>query len=145
MHTTSSRRAIAATTVGLMLSLSLAACSQLGLGASSELMVGCSLGQNHGNLVAENGRPVFRTLPDGPSPAVPLDLPDGWEIRATDGGQFEILDGRGVVPVVAGTTGTHVIVYLDGDPNSPSRNAEGALVVCGMDPFPPELEGEGEP
>jgi len=27
-----------------------------------------------------------------PAP-VPLDLPNGWEIRATDGGQFEVLDG----------------------------------------------------
>jgi hypothetical protein len=144
MHTsTAPRRAVVATALGLVLSLSLGACTQLGLVAPSELIVGCSLYQYHGNLVAENGRPVFRTLQDDiPPDPVPLDLPDGWEIRATDGGQFEVLDGTGVVGVVRGTTGTHVIVLSDGDP-TPALNADGELVVCAMDPFPPELEDEG--
>jgi hypothetical protein len=142
---TSSRRAIAATTVGLVLSLSLAACSQgSALVAPSEEWVGCSLGQIHGNLIAVNGRPLFQSLPDDPPrDPVPLDLPDGWEIRATDGGQFEVLDGTGILAVVAGTTGTHVIAYSDGNPDTPAFNADGALVVCAMDPFPPELEDEG--
>jgi hypothetical protein len=106
---------------------------------ASEEWVGCSLGQQHGNLVAENGRPAFRFLQaDGPpGPPLPLDLPEGWEVRATDDGQLEVVDRTGVV---AGITGTHVIMYEDGNPATPARNAEGAFVVCGMNPFWPELE-----
>lgn len=134
MHTlTTSRRAVVAMMVGLVLSLSLVACSQLAGGAHRDV-VGCSLEQFHGNLVAENGRPVFRSIQHNlPSDPVPLDVPDGWEIRATDGGQFEVLDGTGTVRV---TTGTRVIVLPDGDPNSPALNADGAFVVCDADPLP---------
>jgi len=139
---TSSRRAVAATTVGLVLSLSFAACSPVSdLVAPSEEWVGCSLGQQHGNLVAENGRPLFRHLPadDPPRDSVPLDFPDGWEVRAKDDGQLVVLDRTGVV---AGITGTHVIMYEDGNPDTPARNRDGEFVVCGMNPFPPELEDE---
>jgi hypothetical protein len=134
MHTLmASRRAIVAMMVGLVLSLSLVACSQLASGAHSDV-VGCSLEQFHGNLVVENGRPVFRSIQHNlTSDPVPLDVPDGWEIRATDGGQFEVLDGTGTVRV---TTGTRVIVLSDGDPNSPALNADGAFVVCDANPLP---------
>jgi hypothetical protein len=134
MHTlTASRRAVVAMMVSLVLSLSIVACSQLAGGAQSDV-VGCSLEQFHGNLVAENGRPVFRSIQHNlPVDPVPLDVPDGWEIRATDGGQFEVLDGTGTVRV---TTGTRVIVLSDGDPNSPTLNADGAFVVCDADPLP---------
>jgi hypothetical protein len=105
-------------------------------------LVGCLLWQSHGNLVAENGRPVFRTLQsDIPPDPVPLDVPDGWEIRATDGGQFEVLDGNGVVRA---TTGTRVIVLSDADPNTPGLNADGALVVCAMDSYPPWMYPDSE-
>ena len=134
MHTlTASRRAVVAMMVGLVLSLSLVACSQLAGGAHSDV-VGCSLEQFHGNLVAENGRPVFRSIQHNlSSDPVPLDVPDGWEIRATDGGQFEVLDGSGTVRA---TTGTRVIVLSDGDPNSPALNADGTFVVCDANPLP---------
>jgi hypothetical protein len=183
---TSSRRAVVATAVGLVLSLSLVGCSRIAaLDAPSEAVgdatldpnarstpaspspsqaastatptppatpdppdptpdasyewVGCSLGQQHGNLVAEDGRPVFRHLQgdDPPGDPLPLDFPDGWEVRATDDGQLEVVDRTGVV---AGITGTHVIMYEDGNPDTPARNAKGAFVVCGMNPFWPELE-----
>ena len=134
MHTfTASRRAVVATAGGLVLSLSLVACSQQAGGAHSDV-VGCSLEQFHGNLVADNGRAVFRSIQHNlPSDPVPLDVPDGWEIRATDGGQFEVLDGTGTVRV---TTGTRVIVLSDGDPNSPALNVDGAFVVCDAVPWP---------
>ena len=138
MHTlTASHRAVLADAVGLVLSLSLGACSQTVSGAHDD-GVGCSLEQFHGNLVAENGRPVFRSIQHNlSSDPVPLDVPDGWEIRATDGGQFEVLDGTGTVRV---TTGTRVIVLSDGDPNSPALNGDGALVVCDAAPWPTDLD-----
>ena len=143
MHTfTASRRAVVATAVGIVLSLSLVACSPLAGGAHSGV-VGCSLEQFHGTLVAENGRPVFRSIQHNlPSDPVPLDLPDGWEIRATDGGQFEVLDGTGTVRV---TTGTSVIVLSDGDPNSPALNADGAIVVCDAIPRPTDPDPGNAP
>jgi hypothetical protein len=134
---TASRRAMVATAGGLVLSLSLVACSQLAGGAQRDV-VGCSLEQFHGNLVADDGRAVFRSIQHNlPSDPVPLDVPDGWGIRATDGGQFEVLDGTGTVRV---TTGTRVIVLSDGDPNSPVLNVEGAFVVCDAVPWPPDLD-----
>ena len=130
---TGSRGAVGATAGGLVLSLALVACTPLAGGNQGDV-VGCSLQQFHGNLVAEEGRAVFRSIQDNlPSDPVPLDVPDGWEIRATDGGQFEVLDGTGTVRV---TTGTRVIVLSDGDANSPVLNADGALVVCDADPWP---------
>jgi hypothetical protein len=90
--------------------------------------VGCSLEQFHGNLVADDGRAVFRSIQHNlPSDPVPLDVPDGWGIRATDGGQFEVLDGTGARRA---TTGTRVIVLSDADYDTPLLNADGALVVC---------------
>jgi hypothetical protein len=136
---TASRRAVLASSVGLVLSLSLVACTQLAGGTPSAL-VGCMLYQFHGNLVAENGRPVFRTRQqDIPRDPVPLDLPDGWEIRATGGGQFEVRDGRGAV---LATTGTRVIVLSDADHDTPALNADGELVVCAIDSYPMDLEVE---
>ena len=138
MHTfTASRRAVVATAGGLVLSLSLTACSPLAGGAHGDV-VGCSLEQFHGDLVADDGRAVFRSIQhDLPSDPVPLDVPDGWEIRATDGGQFEVLDGTGTVRA---TTGTRVIVLSDGDPNSPALNGDGAFVVCDAAPWPTDLD-----
>ena len=138
MHTvTGSRGAVVATASVLVLSVSLVACSKLAGGAHREV-VGCSLEQFHGNLVAENGRAVFRSIQHNlPSDPVPLDVPDGWEIRATDGGQFEVLDGTGTVRV---TTGTRVIVLSDGDPDSPALNGDGAFVVCDAVPWPTDLD-----
>jgi len=134
---TASHRAVVASAVGLVLSLSLVACSQT-VSSAPDDVVGCSLAQFHGNLVAEDGRPVFRSIQhDLPSDPVPLDVPDGWEIRATDGGQFEVLDATGSVRV---TTGTRIIVLSDGDPNSPALNADGAFVVCDADPWPMDLQ-----
>ena len=134
---TASPRAVVAIAGGLVLSLSLVACSQLAGGAHSDV-VGCSLEQFHGNLVAENGRVVFRSIQHNlSSDPVPLDVPDGWEIRVTDGGQFEVLDGTGTVRV---TTGTRVIVLSDGDPNSPALTAGGAFVVCDAVPWPTDLD-----
>ena len=143
MHTfTASRRAVVATAGGLVLSLSLVACSPPAGGAHRDV-VGCSLQQFHGNLVADNGRAVFRSIQHNlPSDPVPLDVPDGWEIRATDGGQFEVLDGVGTVRV---TTGTRVIVLSDGDPNSPTLNVDGAVVVCDAVPWPTDLDPEDAP
>lgn len=134
---TASRRAVVATVGGLVLSLLLVACSQLAGGAHSDV-VGCSLEQFHGNFDADNGRAVFRSIQHNlPSDPVPLDVPDGWEIRATDGGQFEVLDGTGTVRV---TTGTRVIVLSDGDPNSPALTVDGAFVVCDVVPWPTDLD-----
>ena len=134
---TASRRAVVATAGGLFLSLSLVACSPLAGGADRDV-VGCSLQQFHGDLVAENGRPVFRSIQDNlPTDPVPLDVPDGWEIRATGGGQFEVLDATGTLRV---TTGTRVIVLSDGDPDSPALNDDGAFVVCDAVPWPTDLD-----
>ena len=139
---TASRRAVAATAGGLLLSVSLVACSQQAVGPDRDV-VGCSLQQFHGNLVAENGRAVFRSIQDNlPADPVPLDVPDGWEIRATDGGQFEVLDGTGTVRV---TTGTRVIVLSDGDPDSPALNEDGAFVVCDAVPWPTDLDAGDAP
>ena len=129
---TASHRAVVADAVGLVLSLSLAACSQLAGGAHGDV-VGCSLEQFHGNLVAENGRPVFRSLQHNlSSDPVPLDVPDGWEIRATDGGQFEVLDGTGTVRV---TTGTRVILLADSR-YSPKLSPRAAFAGCDAVPAP---------
>lgn len=134
---TAARRAVVATAVGVVLSLVLVACSQT-VPPDDDDVVGCSLQQFHGDLVAESGRPVFRSLQDNlPPDPVPLDVPDGWEIRATDGGQFEVLDATGRVRV---TTGTRIIVLSDGDPASPALNADGAFVVCDAVPWPPDLD-----
>ena len=121
-------RAVAATALGLVLSLSLVGCAQE---AASPTWVGCSLGQMHGRLVAENGRPVVRYLvPDQPdSDPVPLDWPDGWEIREIDGDQFEVKDGPFSVRV---TTPARVIMYDDGNYDTPARNRDGEFVVCDM-------------
>jgi hypothetical protein len=129
MHTsTTSRRAGVITAVGVVLFLSLSACSILPVSGAPTALVGCALWQSHGNLVAENERPVFRSIQhDIPPDPVPLDVPDGWEIRATDGGQFEVLDGTGARRA---TTGTRVIVLSDADYDTPLLNADGALVVC---------------
>lgn len=128
-----SRRAMVSTAVGLAMALSLSGCSQLVGGAPNGV---CSLEQFHGNLLAEDGRPVFRSIQHNlPSDPVPLDVPDGWEIRATDGGQFEVLDGTGAVRVI---TGTRVIMLTDGDPNTPALNGRGAFVVCAINPYPNE-------
>ena len=139
---TASHRAVVADAVGLVLSISLVACSQT-VSSAHDAVAGCSLEQFHGNLVAENGRPVFRSIQHNlPSDPVPLDVPDGWEIRATDGGQFEVLDATGSVRV---TTGTRIIVLSDGDHNSPALNADGAFVVCDADPWPMDLQVEDAP
>jgi hypothetical protein len=139
---TASHRAVVVDAVGLVLSLSLVACSQT-VSSAHDDVVGCSLEQFHGHLVAEDGRPVFRSIQDNlPSDPVPLDVPDGWEIRAADGGQFEVLDATGSVRV---TTGTRIIVLSDGDPDSPALNADGAFVVCDADPWPMDLHVDDAP
>jgi hypothetical protein len=139
---TALRRAVVAASLGLLVVVTLAACARP-VGSSRSALVGCSLFQHHGNLIAENGRPVFRSIQhDLPPDPVPLDLPDGWEIRATDGGQFEILDATGRVQV---TTGTRIIVLSDGDPDSPALNADGALVVCAADPWLRDPQGDDAP
>jgi hypothetical protein len=127
---TASHRAIVVTAVGLVLSLSLVGCSQ---DAASPTWVGCSLGQNHGNLVAHNGR-VFLAQTQGAQPGsgTPLDLPDGLTVRPAHDGQLEIVDGWGIVLF---TTGTRVIVYEDGNPDTPARNRDGEFVVCHIDRY----------
>ena len=133
-----SRRAVVATAVGLAMALSLGGCSQ----APVRETVGCSLEQFHGDLVAEDGRPVFVSIQHNlPPKPVPLDLPDDWEIRATNRGQLEVLAGSGAV---AATTGTRVIMLTDGDPNTPSRIG-GAFVLCAISPYPMDLEVEVAP
>ncbi len=126
---TASRRAIVATTVGLVLSLSLAACSQISelvADAPSE-RVGCSLLQFHGDLVAEDGRVVFEATVSSWSGTVPTDWPGDWTVRPTDDGQLEVVD----VPTgsVLARTGTRVIL-LTSDYQEPF-NREGEFVVCG--------------
>jgi hypothetical protein len=135
-----SRGAAVATTLGLATALSLVACSWIGTPDAPREEVGCLLWQSHGNLVAEDGRPVFRSIQhDIPPDPLPLDLPDGWEIRATDAGQFEVLDDTGAVRAV---TGTRVVVLGDADPDTPAVTSDGALEVCAIDPYPmgPDVE-----
>jgi hypothetical protein len=129
---TASHRAIVATTVGLVVSIVLAACSQsspLVADAPSEA-VGCSLSQFHGDLVAENGRAVLKTAGSNwgeRAGTVPLDWPGDWTIRPTDGGQLEVVD----VPtgVVLARTGTRIIL-LTRDYLTPF-DRDGEFVVCG--------------
>jgi hypothetical protein len=139
-----SRRAVVAAALGLAMSLSLVGCSRIaGLDARPRAHSGCSLWQSHGVLVSENGRPVFRSIQhDIPPEPLPLDVPDRWEIRATDGGQFEVLDHTGTIRA---TTGTRVVVLGDYDPNTPTVNADGALAVCMIDSFPEDLGVEEAP
>lgn len=134
---TGSHRALVATAVSLVVSLSLAGCSQLSQSVvASPTMVGCLLAQFHGDLVAENGRPVLKTAGAnwGGRTTVPLDWPDGWTIRATDDGQFEVLDRNGSVQV---STGTPIVLLTDPDSNTPEFNRDGEFVVCAADPFAP--------
>jgi hypothetical protein len=90
---------------------------------------GCSLIFIYGDLVADNGRTVLVTSPNY-SPywdhAVPLNWPDGWEIRATDGGQVEIVDDTGTVRA---RTGTFVHITAETD-NGDILFRDGELVVC---------------
>jgi hypothetical protein len=128
-----SHSSIVATTVGLVMSLALVACSRATVG--SPATVGCSLLQFHGELVALNGRAVLRPLGDtwqGRTGPVPLDWPDDWTIRPADEGQLEVLDHKGSVQ---GTTGARVIVYTDGNPDTPEYNGDGEFVVCDANPF----------
>lgn len=128
---TACHRAIVATTVGLVVSLSLAACSQssqLVADAPSEA-VGCSLSQFHGNLVAENGRAVLKTAGSNwgdRAGTVPLDWPGDSTIRPIDGGQLEVVDVR--TGVVLARTGARIIL-LTGDYLAPF-NRDGEFVVC---------------
>lgn len=139
MHTLiASRGAVVATAVGLVLSLSLVACSPTVRGEDPNV-VGCSLEQFHGDLVAMFGRPVFRSIQGNLLPfPVPLHLPDGWEIRATDGGQFEVLDRTGTVLV---TTGTRVILTAAGR----DRPGLGGFAVCSAHPYPTGLDVQDTP
>jgi hypothetical protein len=140
---TASRRAVVATAVGVVLALSLVACSRKTVMSAPDAVFGCSLQQFHGNLVAETGRPVFRSIQDNlPPDPVPLDVPAGWEVRATDGGQFEVVDATGRVRV---TTGTQIILMTDGDPDSPTVNDDGAFVVCDAVPWPTDLDAGDAP
>ena len=95
------------------------------------VQVGCSLGQHHGNLVAQNGVTVLQTLGDWGARAgtVTLDWPEGWTIRPTDSGQLAVVDSGGSVRV---RTGTNVIVYTSDDRNP--YNRDGEFIVCGADP-----------
>lgn len=138
MHTVAaSRGTVVATALGLAMSLSLVGCS------ARIAPAGCLLWQSHGDLVAENGRPVFRSIQhDIPPDPVPLDLPDGWEIRATADGQFEVLDETGAVQAA---TGMRVVVLSDADIDTPLVNADGALVVCEIDPYGPGQDVEAAP
>jgi hypothetical protein len=132
---TPSRCAIVATTVGLIVSLSLVGCSRGAVESPTSALVGCLLLQHHGELVALNGRPVLTPLDGtwgGRSGPVPLDWPDGWTIRPADGGQLEVLDAGGSVQ---GTTGARVIVYTDGSIDTPEYNGDGEFVVCDADPY----------
>src|SRR4051794_31221759 len=97
-------------------------------------LVGCSLYQYHGDLVAENGAPVLKPLGDWGARSgtvVSLDWPEGWTIRPTDGGQLDVLNRDGSVQV---RTGTHVIL-LTSDYLKPF-NRDDELIVCGADPYP---------
>jgi len=126
---TASRRSTVATTVGLVVSLSLVACSR----AEN---VACSLKQFHGELVAENGRPLLKatqndaTWEQGAS-TVLLDWPDGWTIRPTDGGQLEVLDANGSVRVRTGTP----VVLLPPYEVGGYRYSGGEFRVCDADPY----------
>lgn len=123
-----SRRAVVATAVGLAMALSLGGCSR----APVQETRACSLEQFHGNLVVEDGRPVFVSIQHNlPPKPVPLDFSDGWEIRATDGGQFEVLDGTGTVRM---TTGSRVILFTDSDPKTFKVTVRG-FVVCSIGPY----------
>jgi hypothetical protein len=180
VHTfTASRRAVAATSLGIAMSLSFVGCSRdAGLDARSEAAVGdtthepsappspaspsaspmgpsspthtgtpaggptatpgqpsqdpralegCSLLQFHGNLVAENGGPVLKTLGYWGTRAgtVTLDWPEGWTIRPADGEQFEVLDRDGAIRA---RTGTRVILLTPDYLNV--YNRDGEFIVC---------------
>ena len=132
---TTSRGAIVAAALGLAASLSLGACSQGAV--ASPAHVGCLLAQYHGDLVAENGRPVLKTAGSNwmeRAGTVPLDWPDGWTIRPTEGGPLEVLDGNDSVQV---RTGTRIVLLHTGDPAVPVFNRDGEFVVCAADPFAP--------
>jgi hypothetical protein len=123
---TASRRAVIAAAVGLVLSVSLGACSQLGIGAPKP--VGCSLVFIFGDLVADNGRVVLANR-NGNLP-VPLDWPDGWTVRPTDDGQLEVVDDTGTALARTGEG-----IKLEGvvDPRGGGYGPwirDGTLVVC---------------
>jgi hypothetical protein len=147
---TASRRAVVATALGLVLSISLIACSPdpgppagpsggppVGPpGPAATLanrygQVGCSMTDVDGFLVAENGRVVlvYSNIGGG----FPLDLPDGLTVRTADDGELEIVDGAGTVRA---RTGESIKLYAAGDPvqgGSPWVR-DGELVVCNGSP-----------
>ncbi len=123
---TACRRAVIATAVGLVLSLSLAACAQLGVGTPGP--VGCSLVFIFGDLVADNGRVVLANWDQ--NRLVPLDWPDGWTVRPTDDGPLEVVDDTGTVRA---RTGEGVKLEGVGDPRGGGYGPwirDGELVVC---------------
>ena len=124
MHTfTSSRRAVLATAVGMVLSLALVACS-----ADRSA---CSLLFIFGDLVADNGRVVLVSSNVGEvNRPVPLDWPDGWTVRPTDDGRLEVVDDTGTVRARTGEG-----IKLEGvvDPRPGTSGPwirDGELVVC---------------
>lgn len=123
-----SRRALVATALALVVSLSLAACSS---GA-----VGCLLAQYHGTLAAENGELVVKTLGDNwdGRTTVRLHWPDGWTVLPTDGREFAVLDDRGTLRV---RTGTRVILLHPGDRDGPVFDGDGAFMVCDATEYAP--------
>ena len=126
---TACRRAVVATALGLVLSLALVACSQLGVGAPSD--VRCSLLVIPGDLVADNGRVVLlgtHAITETPWRPVPLDWPDGWTVRPTDDGQLEVVEDTSTVRA---RTGAGIVLSAVADPaGSGAWVRDGELVVC---------------
>ncbi len=120
---TASHRAFMATAVGLVLSLSLVACSQADVGPTT-----CSLLFIDGDLVADDGRVVLvnsGAIRAGPAP---LHWPDGWTVRPTDDGQLEVVDLTGTVRA---RTGAGIVLSAVNDPaGSGAWFRDGELVVC---------------
>jgi hypothetical protein len=118
---TPARRAVVATAVGLLASLSLIACSQIA--AAPVDLVGCTLESFEGDLVAGDGQTVQFISSIGD---VALAWPAGWTVRPTDGAQLEVVDAAGRHRAL---TGTRVSLAAASDTGSPLYR-DGALVVC---------------
>ena len=102
------------------------------------VQVGCSLRQDHGNLVAQNGEAVLQPLGDWGAGAaiVTPDWPEGWTIAGpADDGQLGVLDSDGSLVV---RTGTHIIVYTSDYLNE--FNRDGEYIVCGANSYGPITE-----
>lgn len=123
-------RAVVPAALGLVLSVSLVACAQLGIGAPRH--VSCSLLFIPGDLVADDGRVVLLAGHEIIEPPygrpVSLDWPDGWTVRPADDGELEVVDTTGALRA---RTGAGIVLFGVADPDgSGPWIRDGALVVC---------------